>query len=408
MQWLPYETDMNDPFEGLTDELFEDKHILEEEYTPETILEREAEINAYRNALKDVLFGRTPSNIFIYGKTGVGKTAVTRYMMDALQKQVDTREQADALHVLFHNCNNDSTYGTLRAFINTLRSDTDPDFPKKGLSTSDALDVFYTLLDDTGGTFLLVLDEIDHLAKVNSLLYEIPRARSNGHLTHANVGVIGISNNYRFRDTLSPKVKGTLMEKELSFSPYDADELRTILSHRAEKAFVADAYTQSAIALCAAKAAQDTGSARQAIDLLRTGGDIAEDQGDDVVTDDHIHAAETRVQRGRVRNKIRDQTPHAQLILEAVAQLEASEETPVRSKAIQQMYEQIADHWGTDPLSSLRSIQDHLSELTMLGFLSRAEGNDGRAGGAYYEYELAMDPDAVFTAREDIEAEQGP
>ncbi|RRJ30508.1 orc1/cdc6 family replication initiation protein [Halocatena pleomorpha] len=396
---------MNDPFEGLTSQIFENKHVLEEDYDPETILEREAEIEAYRNALKDVLFGRSPSNIFIYGKTGVGKTAVTRYMMDALQYQVNKRDEADRLHVLFHNCNNDSAYGTLRAFINTLRNEDAPTFPKKGLSTSDALEEFYSLLDDIGGTFLLVLDEIDHLAKVNSLLYEIPRARSNGHLDHAKIGVIGISNNYRFRDSLSPKVKGTLMEKELSFSPYDADELRTILSHRAEKAFVEDAYVQSAIALCAAKAAQDTGSARQALDLLSTGGDIAEDNSDDTVTDDHILAAETRVQRGRVRNKIRDQTPHAQLILEAIAQLEESQETPVRSKTIQSTYEQVATYWGTDPLSSLRSVQDHLSELKMLGFLSRTERNDGRAGGAYYEYELAMDADAVFTARKEIEEE---
>ncbi|MFC7192800.1 orc1/cdc6 family replication initiation protein [Halocatena marina] len=399
---------MNDPFEGMTNQLFEDKHVLEEDYAPETILEREDEINAYRNALKDVLFGRNPSNIFIYGKTGVGKTAVTRYMMKALQKQVDSRDETDDLYVLFHNCNNDSAYGTLRAFINTLRDDSEPNFPKKGLSTGDALEAFYTTLDERGGTFLLVLDEIDHLAKVNSLLYELPRARSNGNLTHARIGVIGISNNYRFRDSLSPKVKGTLMEKELSFSPYDANELRTILMHRAEKAFVDDAYTQSAISLCAAKAAQDTGSARQALDLLSTGGDLAEDRNDEVVTDDHIHSAETRVQRGRVRNKIRDQTPHAQLILEAVARLESSDETPVRSKSIQSTYERVAAHWGTDPLSSLRSVQDHLSELEMLGFLSRTERNDGRAGGAYYEYELAMDADAVFTAREEIAAEQEP
>lgn len=399
---------MNDPFEGMTNQLFENKHVLEEDYAPETILEREDEINAYRNALKDVLFGRNPSNIFIYGKTGVGKTAVTRYMMKALQKQVDSRDETDDLYVLFHNCNNDSAYGTLRTFINTLRDDNEPNFPKKGLSTGDALEAFYTTLDERGGTFLLVLDEIDHLAKVNSLLYELPRARSNDNLNYARIGVIGISNNYRFRDSLSPKVKGTLMEKELSFSPYDANELRTILMHRAEKAFVDDAYTQSAISLCAAKAAQDTGSARQALDLLSTGGDLAEDRNDEVVTDDHIHSAETRVQRGRVRNKIRDQTPHAQLILEAVARLEASDETPVRSKSIQSTYERVAAHWGTDPLSSLRSVQDHLSELEMLGFLSRTERNDGRAGGAYYEYELAMDADAVFTAREEIAAEQEP
>jgi len=69
------------------------------------------------------------------------------------------------------------------------------------------------------------------------------------------------------------------MEKELAFSPYDADELQSILTARAEKALVDGASEDSAIRLAAAKAAKDTGSARQAIDLLREGGDVAEEQG---------------------------------------------------------------------------------------------------------------------------------
>lgn len=48
---------------------------------------------------------------------------------------------------------------------------------------------------------------------------------------------------------------------------------------------------------------------------------------------------------------IRDQTPHAQLILEAVVRFEASGDPPVRSKIILRMYEQVADHGGTDRLS---------------------------------------------------------
>jgi len=124
-------------------------------------------------------------------------------------------------------------------------------------------------MEALGGTFLFILDEIDHLSDPDTLLYELPRARANGHLDAARVGVIGISNNYTFRSSLSPKVKDTLMEKELAFSPYDADELQSILTARAEKALVDGASEDSAIRLAAAKAAKDTGSARQAIDLLR-------------------------------------------------------------------------------------------------------------------------------------------
>jgi len=290
-----------DLFAEMTETLFEDKSILSEEYRPDVIVERDDEIDAYRSALKDVLFGRNPANVFIYGKTGVGKTAVTEHMMSALQTEVERRDAAEELHVHFRNCNDDSVYRTVRSLINSIRGDEGETFPETGLSTSHALETLYEEMEALGGTFLFILDEIDHLSDPDTLLYELPRARANGHLDAARVGVIGISNNYTFRSSLSPKVKDTLMEKELAFSPYDADELQSILTARAEKALVDGASEDSAIRLAAAKAAKDTGSARQAIDLLREGGDVAEEQGAAAITDDHIEVAAARVQRGRVQ-----------------------------------------------------------------------------------------------------------
>lgn len=392
-----------DLFTGMTETLFEDKSILSEEYRPDIIVERDDEIDAYRSALKDVLFGRNPANVFIYGKTGVGKTAVTEYIMSALQTEVKRRDEAEELHVHFRNCNDDSVYRTVRSLINSIRGDEKDPFPKTGLSTSHALETLYSELEARGGTFLFVLDEIDHLSDPDSLLYELPRARANGHLDAARVGVIGISNNYTFRSSLSPKVKDTLMEKELAFSPYDADELQSILTARAERALVDDAYDNAAIRLAAAKAAKDTGSARQAIDLLREGGDVAEETGAATITDEHIELAAARVQRGRVQDKLRDQTMHGQLILESLARLEADGNVPARSKKIQTVYERVAQNWSHDPLTTLKSIQNHLADLTMLGFLERTEQNEGRAGGVHYQYELALDPDLVIETRESIE-----
>lgn len=357
-----------DLFAEMTETLFEDKSILSEEYRPDVIVERDDEIDAYRSALKDVLFGRNPANVFIYGKTGVGKTAVTEHMMSALQTEVERRDAAEELHVHFRNCNDDSVYRTVRSLINSIRGDEGETFPETGLSTSHALETLYEEMEALGGTFLFILDEIDHLSDPDTLLYELPRARANGHLDAARVGVIGISNNYTFRSSLSPKVKDTLMEKELAFSPYDADELQSILTARAEKALVDGASEDSAIRLAAAKAAKDTGSARQAIDLLREGGDVAEEQGAAAITDDHIEVAAARVQRGRVQDKLRDQTMHGQLILESLARIEVNGDVPARSKEIQAVYERVARNWGHDPLTTLKSIQNHLADLTMLGF----------------------------------------
>ena len=106
-----------------------------------------------------------------------------------------------------------------------------------------------------------MFDEIDHLGDADTLLYGLPRARSIGHITDSKIGVIGIGNNYRFRQGLSSKVKDTLMEAEISFSPYDASELRTILADRGDRAFVDGVFDHSAVARAAAIAAKDRGNA---------------------------------------------------------------------------------------------------------------------------------------------------
>jgi len=394
------------PFDDLGETLFADKGVLKEDYQPTRILERDDEIEQYRYALRDVLFGRAPQNVMVYGKAGLGKTAVTTHMLNALHEKAQEREEADELHIHELNCNGKTTFAAVRRLVNELLPSEASEFPKRGLGINDAFEELYEQLDRIGGTHLLVFDEIDHLDDANMLLYEIPRARSIGHITQARVGIIGISNSYTFRKSLTPKVKDTLMETEISFSAYDADELAAILRERAEKAFIDGAYDGSAIAWASAVSARDMGNARQAIDLLRVGAEVAEKAGEEQVAERHLKEARELVQRGRLSNRIRDQTRHTQYILETIARLQKRDETPARSKAIQAHYEQVAASHGSDPLTTLKSVQDHLSDLHMLGFLTREDRNFGMSGGQYYEYELDMDVELVIETREQIEAEE--
>jgi Cdc6-like AAA superfamily ATPase len=68
--------------------------------------------------------------------------------------------------------------------------------------------------------------------------------------------------------------------------------------------------------------------------LFRVGGEVAKKRGDDGGDDSHIVEAQDPVQRGRLRNRIRDQTQHAHLLLETLASLEELGTTPARSKTI--------------------------------------------------------------------------
>ncbi|QLC32681.1 AAA family ATPase [Halarchaeum sp. CBA1220] len=393
---------MDTPFRKRTG-VFTDKNVLKQQYEPDEILERDEEIEAYANALQDVVDGWEPENVFVYGKTGVGKTAVTRYMMDMLRVEADQRPDVDDVHVAEVNCHHHpSSYQAAIALVNELREDTEREAITTGLSTSDVLTALFEEIEAREGTVLVVLDEIDNLGDDDVLLYQLPRAKANGNIEHSQVGVVGISNDYTFRNDLSSKVQDTLCEREIKFPPYDATELRTILEDRASKGLAEGVLDPSVIPKCAALAAQDRGSARQAIDLLREAANVAVEDGRETVVENDVDAAENRVERGRVKDSIRDLTTHGRYTLLAITNIAFEGETPVRAKQAYEMYERVCAENAADPLSQ-RSVHDHLIDLAMLGFLAQYDRNHGRGGGQYYEYELDVEPEIVTAVLGDEE-----
>ena len=388
-------------FERDTD-IFRDEDMLREDYQPDSITAREDELTVYMSALQPVINGAQPRNIFLYGKTGVGKTAVSRYLLNQLQR--DTAQYEDIeLSVCWLNCTNlSSSYQVAINLVNQLRP------PKEQISTTGypqqrVFDILYDELDQIGGTILIVLDEIDHIGSNDEILYEIPRARSNGYLTEAKPGVIGISNDFGFRDNLSPKVKDTLCEEEIHFPPYNAPELQAILTKRTTTAMYDDAVDDAVIALCAAIAAQDSGSARQALDLLYKSGELARLNDETRLTEEYVHQARSKLEQSQVEHGMRELTKHGHLALVAMLQLAFEQNTPARIRDVFPLYRRIAEHSNVDPLVR-RRMHDHLADLAMLGILSRQLKNEGRAGGHYYQYEFEVTLNVVSDVVQDFDS----
>ena len=64
------------------------KRVLQSNYTPEHIPHREEQIKQIANILAPALRQERPSNIFIYGKTGTGKTVCVRHTTKKLNNSV--------------------------------------------------------------------------------------------------------------------------------------------------------------------------------------------------------------------------------------------------------------------------------------------------------------------------------
>lgn len=376
-------------------EIYKDRDALREDYQPEELVGRDQELEEYQTALQPVINGEQPNNIFLYGKTGVGKTVATKYLLDHLQEDADRYDDL-SLSVVFLNCDGlQSSYQVATHLVNKLRSERNQ-ISSTGYPLATVYDKLWNELEDFGGTVLVVLDEIDNIQD-DSILYQLPRARDNNNLVDTKLGLIGISNDFEFRDQLSSKVKSSLCEEELHFPAYDASELRSILEQRVEVAFHSEVVDEAVINYCAAIGARDAGDARQSIELLMKGGDIARKEGATTVEEEHVKRGEKMLERSRVAEGISGLTPHGRYVLYALVTLHLEAETPVRTRNIRPRYTRICQAADDEPLVP-RRMRDHLGDLTMLGIADVTERNEGRRGGKYREYTLKTDVETVVEA----------
>lgn len=388
---------MEPQFRSESNPIFEDKRPFKDDFVPEKIFERDDIVQRYTTYLQDIVDGFGPSNIFIYGDSGLGKTAVTEKMMSALKDETEKRDIN--LTIIKINCNKTkSTYGVIRQ----LASDLHPEEEfKQGLHHEDIWRDIYSKMDEIGGDFLLILDEIDQLGEDDTLLYEFPRARSMGEIENARVGVIGISNNYLYRDNLRTRVKSTLCESEIEFNPYNANELRTILQYYADLAFKDDVLADQAIPLCAAVTAQETGDARMGLDLLKTAGEVALSNNDAKITDSHVKLARKELERANVKKVFRHGlTVQQQLVLVATTFLIIKRQETVKVNTIYDTYCQLAEDLDMEPRTK-RRVRDFVKILAEKGLLEAEENNLGGAGGRWYSYTTVISPRTIIEAVED-------
>ncbi len=377
---------------------YKNREALLDDYTPDTLVGRDSELEEYHGALQPAIYGEQPDNIFLYGKAGVGKTAATRFLLNKLENNADDYDDLDIFTELV-NCDGlNSSYRVASHLVNTLRDPANR-ISETGYSRSQVYELMWDELDSHGGIILLVLDEIDHL-KDDSILYQLSRARENGNLTEARIGLIGISNDLTFRDGLSPKVRSSLCERSISFSTYDANELRAVLDQRREVAFKDDVLTDDVIPLCAAFGAQESGDARKALDLLLKAGDLAREENAAQVSEEHVRRGRDLLEREQVARGIADLNDHERLVVYALATLEAEGETPARSREIYSRYKALSVTAQREALTA-RWLREHLDDLSMLGILSVSEINEGSAGGKYREYALQQDLAVVLDALEE-------
>ncbi|MHA1912045.1 MAG: ORC1-type DNA replication protein [Candidatus Kariarchaeaceae archaeon] len=354
--------------------IFENREVLRHTYVPDRLPHREKQYEALASILAPTLVGESPSNAFEYGQTGTGKTAVTKAVLNILQNKC--QEVNSSLRTCYLNCQIvDTTY---RVFAN-LNESIGLQVPVTGLPTETVYSRFVEALDALDCIFIVVLDEIDMLLRKSwDALYNLTRINSD--LSKSKLSIIGITNNVKFKESLDPRVRSSLGEEEIVFSPYLAPQLKDILEDRCIIGFKPGVVDPSAIHIAAAFAAQEHGDARRALDLIRVAGEVAERKGVSKVTDEQVRQARQIIERNTVAEVITTLPIQTKVVLTSIfEQISHEKSHNTTTGELYDLYSEISKELMIDQLTQ-RRISDLINELEMLGIINCRVVSKGRYG----------------------------
>jgi len=347
---------------------------------PEILPHREKEITDLASILVPALRSETPSNVFIYGKTGTGKTAVTKFVgEELLKKGSETNRKVNFIYI---NCEIvDTQYRLLQNLANHFIDDWSERIPFTGWPTDEVFAKLKQRIERQGGVTVIILDEVDKL-KGDEALYNL--SRINSDLKNAKVSIVGLSNDLKFTEFLDPRVKSSLGEENMIFPPYDAGELQDILNQRVEIALKTESIDEEVVPLCSALAAQEHGDARRALDLLRMSAELAERGKSPKITKKHVKLAQNKIEIDRIIEVVRTLPTQSKLILLAVLLQEKHNKKTgttgaVTTGEVYGVYKDLCKKTRTDILTQ-RRIADLISELDMLGIITARVISKGRYG----------------------------
>jgi len=351
------------------------KKVLQTNYIPDTIPHRQQQIELLASILGPALRGEKPSNIFVYGKPGVGKTMCVQYVLKTLEQAAAAKNTN--LKPIYINCKLKKIADTEYRIVTELARAVGVEVPSTGLPTDEVYNRFLTAIDSKPQIVILTLDEVDRLVLKagDEILYNLTRI--NPELKQAQVSIVGISNDIRFIEQIDPRVKSSLGEEEAIFPPYNAVELKDILEKRALLAFRPGALAEGVLEKAAAFAAREHGDARRALDLLRVAGEVAERESAEKVLPEHIDKAEQRIEKDRVMDIIGTQPKQSQLVLQAILQITNGKK--IETGEIYEKYKELCIQTGQAPLTQ-RRVSDLIGELDMLGLITAKVISKGRYG----------------------------
>ena len=339
--------------------------------------------------------GYTPPFIFVYGRTGSGKSSTVRTVCANLTSHLS--------YSVVNLRNANTLYAAAIFIVEELGGEVDYARGRR-ISVQDIIDDLTECIKkrSDGRLFVLVLDEFDAVfseprGNPSNFVYKMTQMLDTLAREHYPVTVIAIMNDFLASSELDERIKSRLgASPEIFFEPYTKSELVAILENKAAAAFISkESVKPDILEYISEQVSLEHGDARRAIDLLRVAAEVAGEKGSPEVLREHVDIAMNIVYSDKVAAAMKRASYHTRIACGALVRLsyllQEGQGTWFSTSTLYSQYRNKVI--GKIPPVQYRRFSDILGELENLGLATSRTGTGSRGYGR--QYKLAVPAECV-------------
>jgi cell division control protein 6 len=355
--------------------VFKDQGKLSFDYLPEKMPHRERQMQRLFQLFRPLLEANVPSNAFLHGPVGTGKTHLSRRFCIELTRK--SQEGGRALDHVLVNCR--QRMGDDAVLLAILKS-YDDRFPDRGFSISEKLNVLRTWLEKRKTNLVIVLDEVDALLKKSgsNLIYTFSRFGEEHAGGRGHVSLILISQKTEALDYLDKAALSTFRRTSaVEFGKYGRDELRDIIQIRADLAIHPGCVGGEVLDLIS-DVASEFGDARYAIEMLWNAGLLADEESSDEIAAEHVRGAKAAVHPTGMEERLKALDRSKAIVLLAVAR-KIRKKAYISTGAAEEAYALVCEEYGEKQRGHTQ-FWKYLRDLDALGLIDAKISGEGVVG----------------------------
>ncbi len=359
--------------------VFKDESKLDINYVPPRLPHRGPQLDLLNKFFRFIIEspGKMTQRVLIVGKVGTGKTVLSQRFGLSIAREA--QERGTNLHYVHINCR--ECKGSLFMILHRIITKFYPNFPRRGYSEMELLQMLMQVLDERNVYLILVMDELESLIQREGSdpIYSLTRIQEERVKTPQRLSLICILREPECLDKLDTSTRSTLQRNVIHMEEYSASQLQDILNDRVALAFRHGAISTQTIGIISELAAEE-GDARYAIELLWRAGKYADVSESPEVLPEYVRKAAVSVYPVVRKDSISSLSLHEKLFLLGVARrFKQTEAAHLSMGEAKDAYAIVCEEWSQKKRGHTQ-LWKYVKELSALGIIRIEPSSVGQRG----------------------------